>query len=86
MAQNRQMVVIWETILFIWPSFFKTVQKYVSKSIPTFVSLQKSASENQLSSTTTSGFNGEPLYISAATDEVKTTLLIDGTLEHELKT
>lgn len=52
----------------------------------TFDSLQKSGSVNQVSSTTTSGVRGLPLYATAAIEDVKTTRLIDGDFAHELRT
>lgn len=52
----------------------------------TFDSLQKSGSVNQVSSTTTSGVRGFPLYATAAIEDVKTTRLIDGDFAHELRT
>lgn len=54
--------------------------------ISTFDSRQKSGSEYQLSSTTTSGLKGLPLYNTAAIEDVRTTLFIDGTFAQELRT
>ena len=54
--------------------------------ICTLFSLQRSGSENQVSSTTTSGVRGLPLYKTAATEDVKTTLLTLGALAHDPKT
>lgn len=47
---------------------------------------QKEGSENQLSSTTTSGPRGLPLKIIAAMEEVTTTLLREGTFAQEPRT
>jgi len=52
----------------------------------TSFSLKKSGSENQVSSTTTSGVRGLPLYKTAATEEVKITCFTDGDLAHDLTT
>lgn len=52
----------------------------------TFVSLQRSGLENQVSSTTTSGVLGLPLKATAATEDVTTTLLTDEAFEHEPST
>lgn len=43
-------------------------------------------SENQVSSTTTSGVRGLPLNITAAIEEVITTLLMEETFAHDLST
>ena len=51
----------------------------------TFDSLQKSGSENHVSSTTTSGVLGFLLYATAAIEDVKTTRLTDGDLAHDLR-
>lgn len=58
----------------------------VDYMISTFDSRQKSGSEYQLSSTTTSGLKGLPLYNTAAIEDVRTTLFIDGTFAQELRT
>lgn len=55
-------------------------------SAHTFACLQTSALENHVSSTTTSGVRGLPLYTTAAMDDVTTTLLTEGVLMQELKT
>ena len=52
----------------------------------TLVCLHKSGSENQLSSTTTSGVRGFALYATAAIDDVKTTRCTEGALEHDFRT
>ncbi len=52
----------------------------------TFDFSQKAGSENQDSSIITSGATGFPLYATAAIEEVMTTLLIDRTLTHDLRT
>lgn len=52
----------------------------------TFDSLQKAGSENQVSSTTTSGVRGFPLNATAVIEDVMTTLLTDCTFAHELRT
>lgn len=52
----------------------------------TFDSLQKSGLENQVSSTTTCGVRGLPLYATAAIEEVKTTRFRDGDFTHDLRT
>ena len=52
----------------------------------TFDFSQKAGSENQVSSTVTSGVRGFPLNETAAIEDVKMTLLIDGTLAHDLRT
>ena len=57
-----------------------------NEKMHTFDSLQKSGSVNQVSSTTTSGVRGLPLYATAAIEDVKTTRLIDGDFAHELRT
>ena len=51
----------------------------------TFDSLQKTGSENQLSSITTSGVRGFPVNSTVAIDNVTTTLLTDGNFEHDLR-
>lgn len=48
--------------------------------------LQKSGSDHQVSSTTTSGVRGLPLAKTAAMEDVKTTLLMDGVLAHDPST
>ena len=52
----------------------------------TFNSLQISWFENQVSSTTTSGVRGFPLYTTAAIEDVTTTLFTVGVFAHELRT
>ena len=52
----------------------------------TFVSWKKTGSENQLSSTSTSGVRGFPLATTVAIDAVTTTLLTDGIFAHDLRT
>ena len=52
----------------------------------TFASLQSSGSENQVSSTTTSGVRDFLLYETAAIEDVKTMRLTDGDFAHELRT
>lgn len=52
----------------------------------TLFCLHTSGSENQLSSTTTSGVRGLPLYATAAIEDVNTTLLIDGAFAHDPRT
>jgi hypothetical protein len=52
----------------------------------TFASLQSSGSENQVSSTTTSGVRDFLLNETAAIEDVKTTRLTDGDFAHELRT
>lgn len=52
----------------------------------TFASLQTSGSENQVSSTTTSGVRAFLLYETAAIEDVTTTRLTDGNFAHELRT
>lgn len=52
----------------------------------TFDFSQKSGSENHVSSIITSGARGFPLNATAAMDDVMTTLLIQGTLVHDLRT
>ena len=52
----------------------------------TFASLQSSGSENQVSSTTTSGVRDFLLNKTAAIEDVKTTRLTDGDFAHELRT
>ena len=47
---------------------------------------QKTGSENQLSSTSTSGAKGFPLNATEVIDDVTTTLLKDGTFAQDLKT
>lgn len=54
--------------------------------LPTFDSLQKNGSENQVSSTRTPGLSIFWLYATAAIDDVRTTLLTDGNLAHDLNT
>lgn len=56
------------------------------RSAQTFDFSQTATSENQDSSTTTSGARGFPLNATAAMEDVITTLLIDGTLAHDLRT
>lgn len=48
--------------------------------------MHSSESENHVSSTTTSGVRGLPLYATAAMDEVTTTLLTDAVLAQDPKT
>lgn len=52
----------------------------------TFCSHKKSEFENHVSSTTTSGVRGAPLYKAVAIEEVTTTLLTDGDFAHDLTT
>ena len=52
----------------------------------TLRSLQISAFENQVSSTTTSGVKGFPLYKTAATEEVKITRFKVVYFAHDLRT
>ena len=52
----------------------------------TFARSQNSASENHVSSTITSGVRGLPLKLTAAADDVTTTLLMEGNLTQEPKT
>jgi hypothetical protein len=52
----------------------------------TLFSLKKSEFENHVSSTTTSGVRGFPLYKAAAMEEVKTTRFTDGDFAHDLRT
>ena len=54
--------------------------------IHTFDSSQKAGSENQVSSTITSGVRVFPLNIAATMEDVTTTLLIEGTFVHDLRT
>ena len=58
-------------------------EKYSAR---TSLSLQKLGSENQVSSTTTSGVRGFPLTTTAAVDDVKTTRLTEGDFAHDLRT
>ena len=60
-------------------------RRKIHLSVHNFACLQTSALENHVSSTTTSGASGLPLYATAATDDVTTTLLT-GVLTQELKT
>lgn len=52
----------------------------------TFARSQNSAAENHVSSTITLGVRGLPLKLTAATDDVTTTLLMEGNLTQEPKT
>ena len=54
--------------------------------ILTFDSSQKAGSENQVSSTITSGVRVFPLNIVATMEDVTTTLLMEGTFVHDLRT
>lgn len=54
--------------------------------IRTFVSSQNAGFENQVSSITTSGVRGLPLFITEAIEDVITTRLTDGTFVHDLRT
>ena len=54
--------------------------------IHTFNSLQKFGSVDQVSSTTTSGVIGFPLYTTAAAEDVRITRLTDVNFAHELRT
>ena len=56
------------------------------KTTYTCDSLQKSGSENHVSSTTTSGVRGFPLYATAAIEEVKTTRFSTGEFTHDFRT
>lgn len=56
------------------------------RSAQTFNFSQTARSENQDSSIITSGARGLPLNATAAIEDVITTLLIDGTLAHDLRT
>ena len=53
--------------------------------ICTFDFSQRAAFENQVSSINTSGARGFPLNATAAIEDVITTLLIDGSLAHDLR-
>ena len=59
---------------------------HVAIALHTCPCLQSSGSENQVSSTTTSGVLGLPLYATATIEDVKTTRLTDGAFAHELRT
>jgi hypothetical protein len=62
------------------------MNKFKGKSHSTFLSHKKSGFENHVSSTTTSGVRGFPLYIADAIEEVKTTRFTDGDFAHDLRT
>lgn len=51
-----------------------------------FFSSQSTGEENQVSSTTTSGFKGFPVTRTEAMEDVITTLLIDGTFAQDWRT
>lgn len=61
------------------------VTKCQANSLTSFF-LQKFGSENQLSSTTTSELRGFPLHVTAAVEDVRTTLFTDANFEQELRT
>ena len=68
----------------------ETVKQMISTEklagIHTFDSSQKAGSENQVSSTITSGVRVFPLNIVATMEDVTTTLLMEGTFVHDLRT
>jgi hypothetical protein len=60
--------------------------KYIDYKLYTFDLSQKAGSENQVSSTVTSGERGFPLHKTVTIEDVITTLLTDGTFAHDLRT
>lgn len=78
-------------LLIIIPRWTKRSHIYQEKKLilwqeRTLVSSQKTGSENQVSSTTTSWLVGFRLYRTAAVDDVNTTRLTDATLLHDVRT
>lgn len=55
-------------------------------NVCTFESSQNTGSENQVSSTTTSGVRGFPLKETEAMEDVRITLFIEGVFVHDLRT